>query len=50
MKAKLAGPELRVMEEFWQHGRLSIREIQESFPEADRPPYTSVQSIVNRLE
>ena len=38
------------MEEFWQHGRLSIREIQESFPEADHPPYTSVQSIVNRLE
>jgi predicted transcriptional regulator len=50
MKAKLTAPELRIMQEFWQHGRLSIREIQESFPEPDRPPYTSVQSIVNRLE
>ena len=38
------------MEEFWKHGRLSIREIQESFPEAGRPPYTSIQSIVYRLE
>lgn len=38
------------MEEFWKHGKLSIREIQESFPEADRPPYTSIQTIVYRLE
>jgi predicted transcriptional regulator len=38
------------MDEFWKHGRLSIREIQESFPETDRPPYTSIQSIVYRLE
>jgi len=38
------------MDEFWKHGRLSIREIQESFPEPDRPPYTSIQSIVYRLE
>jgi predicted transcriptional regulator len=38
------------MEEFWKHGRLSIREIQESFPEAHRPPYTSIQTIVYRLE
>lgn len=50
MKPKLSQPELEVMEEFWKHGRLSIREIQESFPEAARPPYTSIQSIVYRLE
>jgi len=50
MEPKLSQPELEVMEEFWKHGRLSIREIQESFREADRPPYTSVQSIVYRLE
>jgi len=42
--------ELEVMNQFWKRGRLSIREIQESFPEADRPPYTSIQSIVYRLE
>lgn len=38
------------MEEFWRHGRLSIREVQESFPAKKRPPYTSVQSAINRLE
>jgi BlaI family penicillinase repressor len=50
MEPKLSQPELEVMEEFWKHGRLSIREIQESFPEPDRPPYTSIQTIVYRLE
>ena len=49
MEPKLSEPELEIMEEFWKHGRLSIREIQESFTEPDRP-YTSVQSIVYRLE
>jgi BlaI family transcriptional regulator, penicillinase repressor len=48
--AKLTGPELQVMDEFWKHGRLSIREVQESFPKKNRPPYTSIQSIVYRLE
>jgi BlaI family penicillinase repressor len=42
--------ELQVMESLWTHGTLSIREIQESFPTARRPPYTSVQTLVNRLE
>jgi BlaI family penicillinase repressor len=50
MSSKFTGPELQVMDEFWKRGRLSIREIQESFPEAGRPPYTSIQSIVYRLE
>jgi predicted transcriptional regulator len=50
MDQKFSPPELQVMEEFWNHGRLSVREIQESFPEKDRPPYTSIQTIVYRLE
>ena len=50
MEPKLSRPELEVMEEFWKHGRLSIREVQESFPETARPPYTSIQTIVYRLE
>lgn len=50
MKVSLTSPELRVMEEFWRGGRLSIREVQESYPAKKRPPYTSVQAIVNRLE
>lgn len=50
MKVKLNASELRVMEEFWRSGRLSIREVQESFPAKKRPPYTSVQSTITRLE
>jgi BlaI family transcriptional regulator, penicillinase repressor len=50
MEQKLSPAELQVMEEFWKNGRLSVREIQESFPETDRPPYTSIQTIVYRLE
>jgi BlaI family transcriptional regulator, penicillinase repressor len=50
MESKLSLPELEVMEEFWKHGRLAIREIQELFPEPARPPYTSIQTIVYRLE
>jgi BlaI family transcriptional regulator, penicillinase repressor len=50
MEQKFSPVELQVMEEFWKHGRLSVREIQESFAETDRPPYTSIQTIVYRLE
>jgi BlaI family penicillinase repressor len=50
MDAKLDRAELQVMDEFWKHGRLSIREIQESYPNKGRPPYTTIQTIVYRLE
>jgi len=50
MEQKFSPAELQVMEEFWKHARLSVREILESFPEKDRPPYTSIQTIVYRLE
>ena len=47
---KLTALELRIMEALWNQGRLSIREIQESFPEPDRPAYSTVQTTVYRLE
>jgi BlaI family transcriptional regulator, penicillinase repressor len=47
---KLSRLELQVMEALWNRGALSIREIQESFPERGRPAYTTVQTIVYRLE
>ena len=31
-------------------GKASIREIQEAFPEKDRPAYTTIQTMVYRLE
>ena len=50
MKSELTRQEIKILEEFWKHGRLSIREIQESFPKKHRPPYTTVQTIVYRME
>ena len=38
------------MEALWNRGTASIREIQETFPEVDRPAYTTVQTTVYRLE
>jgi BlaI family penicillinase repressor len=47
---KLSRLELKVMEALWQLGTASVREVQESFPEKDRPAYTTVQTILYRLE
>jgi predicted transcriptional regulator len=47
---KLTKPELAIMEALWTHGVSSVREIQERFPERDRPAYTTVQTMVYRLE
>src|SRR5215831_14706477 len=47
---KLSSLELRCMEALWNHGRLSIREIQEAFPAKKRPAYSTVQTTVYRLE
>lgn len=47
---KLTKLELQIMEALWSRGALSIREIQEAFPEKDRPAYTTVQTTVYRLE
>jgi len=47
---KLAKLELQVMEALWQKSPLSVREIQEMFPESGRPAYTTIQTTVYRLE
>lgn len=47
---KLSKLELKVMEALWNNGASSIREIQETFPENERPAYTTVQTTVYRLE
>ncbi len=47
---KLSRLELQIMEALWSKGALSVREIQEAFPDKDRPAYTTVQTMVYRLE
>ena len=47
---RLAKLEMQIMEALWTSGQASIREIQESFPEKDRPAYTTIQTTVYRME
>jgi BlaI family transcriptional regulator, penicillinase repressor len=47
---RLTKLELQIMDAVWSSGALSVREIQEAFPEKDRPAYTTVQTMVYRLE
>ena len=47
---RISGAESQIMEVLWTGGPTSVREIQESFPEPDRPAYTTVQTMVYRLE
>jgi len=49
-KPRLTKLELQVLEALWQKGACSVREIQETFPESGRPAYTTVQTVVYRLE
>jgi predicted transcriptional regulator len=38
------------MDALWRQGASSVREIQERFPARDRPAYTTVQTVLYRLE
>ena len=42
--------EMKIMQALWERGPCSVREILESFPAKKRPAYTTVQTIVYRLE
>jgi len=50
MARRLSKLELRIMEVLWDHGPASVREVQEAFPEAQRPAYTTIQTTMYRLE
>ena len=43
-------PELQIMEVLWNQGACSIREIHEALPAKGRPAFTTVQTVVYRLE
>ena len=48
--ATLSRLELRIMQTLWSKGPCSIRELLEAFPDRERLAYTTVQTVVNRLE
>jgi BlaI family penicillinase repressor len=47
---KLTRFEMEIMDALWELGSGSIREVHESLPEKRRPAYTTVQTIIRRLE
>ena len=48
--SKLSKLEYQIMEAVWELGEPSLREIQESFPADGRPAYTTIQTMVYRME
>jgi BlaI family penicillinase repressor len=42
--------ELELLQQLWKLGQASVREVQESLPEIKRPAYTTVQTMIYRLE
>src|SRR5215471_7409640 len=49
-KPHLSRAETRILEQCWKLGTCSVREILESLPEDERVAYTTVQTLVYRLE
>ena len=49
-RTSLTRPELQIMEVLWTQGACSVREIHEALPEKGRPAFTTIQTVVYRLE
>ena len=49
-KTRLSKAETRVLEQFWKQGTSSVREVLESLPDEERVAYTTIQTLVYRLE
>jgi BlaI family transcriptional regulator, penicillinase repressor len=49
-RRRLSQAEARILEQCWKLGSCSVREILESLPEDEQVAYTTVQTIVHRLE
>ncbi len=47
---RLSKAETRILEQYWELGIASVREVLESLPEDERVAYTTVQTLVYRLE
>jgi predicted transcriptional regulator len=49
-QSRLTKAETRILEQCWSLGTCSVREILDSLPEDERVAYTTVQTLVYRLE
>jgi BlaI family penicillinase repressor len=49
-QARFTQAERRILEQYWKLGTCSVREILDSLPEEERVAYTTIQTLVYRLE
>lgn len=49
-RPRLSRLELELMDLLWARGEASVREIHEAIPEKSRPAYTTIQTMLSRLE
>ena len=49
-RVRLSRAEARILEQYWKLGTRSVREILDSLPADERVAYTTVQTLVYRLE
>lgn len=49
-KPKVTRAEFQLLQKLWELGPVSVREVQLSLPEKDRPAYTTVQTLIYRME
>lgn len=49
-RPSLTKPELRILEVLWTRGACSVREIHEALPAKGRPAFTTIQTVIYRLE
>ena len=49
-RPRLSRAEARILEQYWRLGTCSVREILESLPEDEQVAYTTIQTLVYRLE
>ena len=49
-RMRLSKAETRILQQYWKLGTCSVREILDSLPEDERVAYTTVQTLVYRLE
>jgi BlaI family transcriptional regulator, penicillinase repressor len=49
-RTSLTKPELEILEVLWTRGACSIRELHDALPAKNRPAFTTVQTVVYRLE
>jgi predicted transcriptional regulator len=48
--ARLTRLEMQIMDVFWTRGACAVREVQQAFEGPKKPAYTTVQTVVYRLE